>query len=97
MGQWDLALKAPQLKAKQSMMQGELTRVFDALNGLKEGLAMIQESWEGEAGAIFCDSFQRRLGEGYECARRMGEVIDGLTRAEGEFVRCEAEVLSLLG
>lgn len=97
MDQWNLAFEAPRLKAKQTMLSKGLTRVFDLLSRMKEELALIQESWEGEAGKIYCDSFRRELGEGYECARRLGEAIEALTRAEEEFIRCEAQVSSRLG
>ena len=97
MDRWNLAFEAPRLKTRETMLLEGLTGIFDLLNRLKEELALIQESWEGEAGRIYCDSFQRGLGEGYECDRRMGEVICVLVRAEEDFIRCEAEVLSRLG
>lgn len=97
MDEWDLAFLAPQLKGKQERMQTGLTEALDLLNSMKEELALLRESWEGQAGEIYCASFEQGLSRGYECAGKIGELIGSLTEAEGEFERCEAEILSLTG
>lgn len=97
MEQWNLALTAPQLKEKQSLMQTDITGIFDILSNLKQELAVLRDSWEGEAGETYCASFEKELLKAYECAEKAGKLAGGLTEAERAFERCEAEIFSLIG
>lgn len=94
--EWDLRLLAPELKEKQTQLQGRMTEIFDAVNELREQTEVLSALWKGNAKEIFCAGFIKELTELFSCAEEMGRMVNLLTDMENSFEICELQVSAIM-
>lgn len=96
MTECDLLIFSKSLKEKQEKMQICLTKIIDAINGLKQEGDVLAGIWEGDAKEHFMAVFTKRWEEAAENAGEMGKLVGTYSQIENNFENCEREIMKLL-